>query len=476
MTGAVWVIYGLLLSYFVALNLLHIGFLIAGLWANRLRAMQGTYTDFERLEFSGATIPISVIIPAFNEQTVIRESVLSFLGSRYPEFEVIVVNDGSTDATLAVLNEQFDLYRADTFGPTPIATKPVHAVYRARRAVNLTVIDKENGGEADAVNAGVNRARYRYILHTDADCVCEPATLLRTIREVNFDPRRVIALGGQLRASNGLVIRDGAIVDRRLPRRLVERFQTIEYMSVFLTHRLAWSSINGVPVVAGGFSAWRRDVVIELGGYATDVTHEDIELAVHAHEHFRRNRVPYQLAMSPDAVIWTQVPPTWGDLMLQRKRWQRVMFEVVWKYRRMIFNPRYGVAGLITMPYLLLYEAIGPFVEIFAYVFAVVLALLGVLDFQALLLFLALSFLLTAATRLVSLLTDVLFFGTYDTVDVAKLAVLAIVEPLIYRPALLPARAYAFVEFLRGRKTHEQLGRVAVSSDAGATVVGRTIG
>ncbi len=464
MTLVLWVVYGLLLSYFVALNLVHVGFLIVGLAKNRTSSQQVRFTDFEHLSGSGVTIPMSVIVPAYNEELVICESVLSILASEYPEFEVIVVNDGSTDTTLDVLREQFDLDLRDTFGPIPIATEAVRGVYRSRRVPNLLVVDKDNGGEADAVNAGVNYSSYRYVLHTDADCVFERDTLLRTIRIVSFDPRRVVSLGGQLRPANGLVLREGAIVERRLPARLVERFQTIEYLGTFLIHRLAWSSINGSPVMAGGFSAWRRDAVLELGGYATDVTHEDIELTVHAHEHFRRNHIPYGLVTVPDAVIWTQVPPTWRGLFSQRKRWQRVQFEVLWKYRRMLFNPRYGVVGLITMPYVLLYEALGPFVETFAYGFTAALALLGILDWQSLVLFLAFSFSLTGITLLTGLFADVLFFDEYRLRDVVRLVVLAVLAPIAYRPLLLPARMHAMVEFISGRRTHEKLPRVALGA------------
>jgi cellulose synthase/poly-beta-1,6-N-acetylglucosamine synthase-like glycosyltransferase len=464
MTTAVWIVYGILLGYFLAMNLTHAGFLLASLRQNRTRSREVRHTDLHRLAASAVTIPVSVIVPAFNEEAVILESVLSILRSAHPEFEVIVVNDGSTDQTLDVLREQFGLDRRDIFRPTPIVTQPVRSVYCSREVPNLLVIDKDNGGEADAVNSGVNYSSYRYVLHTDADCVFEPDTLLRTIRVVSFDPRRVIALAGQLRPANGLVMQHGSIVERGLPSRLVERFQVVEYLSAFLTHRLAWSAFNASPVMAGGFSAWRRDVVLDLGGYATDLTHEDIELTVHAHEHFRRKRIPYRLLTIPDAVIWTQVPPTWRDLFMQRKRWQRVVFEVIWKYRRMLFNPRYGAVGVVTMPYLFLYEALGPFVEAFAYLFTGALAVLGILGVNALLLFLALSWAVTAVSRLTSLLLDVVFFDVYRPADVARLAILSVLEPIVYRPLLLPVRMYAFLEFVRGHKTHETLSRSAVGT------------
>ncbi|MGH2841450.1 MAG: glycosyltransferase, partial [Solirubrobacteraceae bacterium] len=240
-------------------------------------------------------------------------------------------------------------------------------------------------------------------------------------------------------------------------------FQVVEYMSAFLSHRLAWSRLNSVLVIAGGFGIWRRDVVLELGGYATDVTHEDFELTINAHRYFRANNVPYRIVMVPDATVWTQAPTSWRDICNQRKRWQRIVLETIWKYRSMLFNPRYGSIGMLTMPYVLVYEALGAFIEAFAYVFVILLASLGLLDVQFLLLFLAFSIGLNAAIRLAGLILDVAFFNTYGRRDVVRLGLLALLEPLVYRPALLVPRMLAMREFLMGHKGHEPMTRSAMS-------------
>jgi cellulose synthase/poly-beta-1,6-N-acetylglucosamine synthase-like glycosyltransferase len=468
MSTFVQVAYAVLLSYFLVLNVGTVVFLWLSLGENRMRRRQAFYTDFARLATSDATPAISVIVPAYNEEAVIRDTVLSVLASNHPRFEVLVINDGSTDGTLDLLREAFELEIRDVFYPQPIATQAVRDVYRSRTHPDLWVVDKDNGGEADACNAGVNIAGHPYILHTDADCLFEPDTLLQVLRPVNFDPRGVVGIGGQLRPSNGLQVSDGRIVGSRLPDSLVARFQVIEYMSAFLMHRLAWSRINGVPCVAGGFGVWRRDTVIGLDGYATDVTHEDIELTIHAHRDLRRSRTPYNVVVVPDATIWTQVPTSWGDLRRQRKRWQRIVIETVWKYRSMLLNPRYGVVGMLTMPYLLLYEGLGPVAEAACYVLVAVLAITGVLNVKFLLVFLVFSIGLSAAMRLAGVLLDAVFFGTYGRADVARLSLLALFEPLIYRPVLLWPRLYAFYEFATGHKAHESLKRVAVDGGGGA--------
>jgi cellulose synthase/poly-beta-1,6-N-acetylglucosamine synthase-like glycosyltransferase len=456
------ILYAALLSYWAVL---HIGYLAITLLSSRQtrqRVGQARHTDYELIAKSRVTIPVSVIVPAYNEQELLIPAVQSALGSEHPEFEVIVVNDGSTDSTLALAIEQFDLARCDVFHLSPLETQPVRGVYRSRSFDNLWLIDKENGAAADAYNAGVNLARYRYIVQVDADCILEPDTLLRAMRVVNRDPKRIVGIGGQLRPSNGLELEDGGILGEKLPPQRIARFQLVEYLSAFLGQRPGWSRLNCVPVVAGGFGAWRKDVVIELGGYATDVTHPDIEMTIAAHEMFRRNHLPYRVAYVPDAVVWTQVPPSIKDLRAQRKRWQRVVFEVVWKYRRMLFNPRYGVVGTVGMPYLLLYEALGPFIEAAAYLLTATLAALGLLEFQFLLLFLALSFGLSIAVRLAGILCDVAYFARYSRAEMLRLLALSFIEPAI-RFLLIPGRMLAFFEFATGRKTWEPVQRIGAA-------------
>ena len=468
MSHTTQIIYAVLLAYFLTLNVSTLGFVLVAVGENRWRRRQADYTDLARVERSHATVAVSVIVPAYNEEAVVRDTVLSILGSTHPEFEVLVVNDGSTDATLDVLRENFHLELRDVFYPQPVETKPIRQIYRSRSHPNLWVVDKDNGGKADSCNAAVNIASHPYMLQTDADCIFEPDALIKVVRTINSDPRGIIAVGGQLRPANGLQISGGKIIGSKLPKALVARFQVVEYMSAFLSHRLAWSRMNSVLVIAGGFGVWRRDVLLELGGYATDVTHEDFELTINAHRHFRASKVPYRIVMVPDATVWTQAPATWSDIRKQRKRWQRIVLETLWKYRSMQFNPRYGPIGMLTMPYVLVYEGLGPFIEVFAYGFVIVMAALGLLDLQFLALFLAFSIGLNAAIRLAGLVLDVVFFDTYDRGDVLRLGLLAILEPLVYRPALLIPRMLAMKEFLTGHKGHEPMTRTAMSDPAQA--------
>jgi len=464
-----------LLAYFLTLCVGQLILLVRALVDTRTKVLQARYIDQGPFVRSATTLPVSVIIPAYNEGPVIVDCVRSVLASTHPEFEVIVVNDGSVDDTLAQLDSAFDLTACDLFHPSPVTTQPLRGAYVSRSQPNLTVIDKENGGSADSCNAGLNLARYPYIVHMDADCIIEPDALIRTVRVVNFDREGVVAVGGQLRVANGLTVEQGRIVGRALPKRLVERAQTLEYLSAFLVQRLGWGSFNAIQVVAGGYAVWRKSLLMELGGFDSELTHEDITTTVAAHELCRRMRRRYSIVQIPDAVVWTQVPSSWRDLAVQRKRWQRAVLEVVWRYRRTIFNPRYGTFGMVGMPYLLLWEALGPFVEVFAYLLVILAAVFGGLSLDLALLFFAFSFGLSAAVALVSLLVEVRVFSTFKLGELVRLMLAGIVMVTVYRIFLLPPRLYAAVEFATGKRSHETFSREGFE-DAGSSRVAAPAG
>jgi cellulose synthase/poly-beta-1,6-N-acetylglucosamine synthase-like glycosyltransferase len=457
-TTVVSVIFVALLGYFLIVNALYLGITISAIF--HLHAQRGRgYVDLDRLLASSATLPVSVIMPAYNESLVLKDAVTAMLASVYGEFEIIVINDGSTDATLQCAIADFSLEPRDVFHPVPLPTATVRGTYRSRRYPNLWLVDKHNGGGADALNAGLNLSHYPVVAHIDADCIVEPDALMHLMRPINFAPEEIVVVGATLRVANGLELTGGKITGVSLPARLVERFQLLEYLSAFVLNRLGWGSLNAMPVISGACGAWPKRLLLDLGGFSTQDTHCDIEATIHAHAALRSTGVPYRILNVPDATVWTQVPMSWHDLKLQRKRWQRVVFEVLWGYRRLIFNPRYGYFGLICMPYLLIFEGLGPFIESLGFAFVLVLAGLGVFSFKALLLFLCFSLGLSAIVRIVSLLADVLYFRVYSRRSLLTLAALAFLEPLVFHLAQLPQRIVAWFEFLRGQHTHETMVR-----------------
>lgn len=230
MTSGAEVIFVALLGYFLVLNSLYFAIAVGGLLTlRRERALR--YIDLGALARSATTLPVSVLVPAYNEEAILSHVVKSILASNYPELELIVVNDGSTDGMVAAAIREFDLTACEVFHPRPVVTKHIRVTYHSRRHPNLWLIDKENGGAADALNAGLNLARYPCVIHIDADCIVEPDSLMRLMRPINFAPGELVVAGAHLRLTNGLNVDEGRIVGGSLPKRLVERFQLIEYLS-----------------------------------------------------------------------------------------------------------------------------------------------------------------------------------------------------------------------------------------------------
>lgn len=459
MSQLLYILYVFFLIYFLSISFIYILLLFFAFFGSVRRLYEAKFTDFDLLSKSYLTIPVSIIIPAFNEELGVVNAVYSALNSIYPEFEVIVVNDGSTDRTLSILKEEFDLKIEDIFYQRSLPTQRVRSIYRSDKYPNLMLIDKDNGGKADALNAGVNLARYRYIVNTDADSIFHRRGLLRISRIVNTDPGRIVAIGGQLRIGNGLDVEKGKVLYKRLPRQLVAKFQVVEYLGSFLGNRVGWSELNSVLVISGGFGMWRKDVVLELGGFTIETTHEDIEMTFRIHEFFRRRKIPYRILFLPDPIVWTEVPDTWRGIFMQRRRWQRVVNEVAWRFRRMFLNPRYGTTGVIGMFYLVVFESLGPFVELFSYVAVILSYIFGFLSLQLLLLFLVVSFGLTAVIRIASVFIEQYSFRTYPLRSLPRLFLIAFFENLGYHQYILLARFVAFFDFLRRRRTWERIER-----------------
>ncbi len=364
-----WTDWGIF-AYFVALNSSYLALLLmAGLeFARHLR----------RLPFAGAddmfrsplTLPVSVIVPAYNEGPGIVAAVQAMTALRYPRYEVVVVDDGSSDDTFERLREQFDLVEVPRLVPADVPYEgDVLSVHVARAdPETLTVVRKTNGGKADALNVGINLARHPLICMVDADSVLDPDALLSVAKPFGDDPLRVAACGGVVRIANGCKVLGGRVVDVRMPRQWLVRIQVVEYLRAFLMGRTGWSRLGGLVVISGAFGVFRRDLVVEVGGMDRDTIGEDAELVVRLHHHLRGQRHDYRVIFVAEPVSWSEAPSTWRVLGRQRRRWHRGIAEILRKHRGMIANPRYGRIGLIALPYYVIFELLAPFVELSALV------------------------------------------------------------------------------------------------------------
>lgn len=342
--------------------------------------------------YADAAPPISLLVPGYNEELSIVQSVRSLLSLQYPAFEVVVINDGSKDGTLRVLKEAFALVETERFYDTPCPHQPIRAIYASPTQPRLVVVDKENGGKADALNAGVNVSRAPVLCAMDADSLLETDALLRACRPFIDEPEKTIAVGGTIRIVNGCRVSGGRVLEVRAPRRSLPLIQTVEYLRAFLMARLAWARIGCLMVISGAFGLFSRAAVIEVGGYSLGTVGEDMELIVKLHRRAREKKRDYRIGFVPEPVCWTEAPEDMAVLARQRARWHRGTLETFAKHRDMLFNPRYGRVGFIGMGHVLLTDVLGPIIEVIGYFLVPILWGLGILSTDYLLAFIAVTF------------------------------------------------------------------------------------
>lgn len=450
-----WVGYGTLV-YFVLMQF-YLSFLAIRsaieLRANYHRSRYGRVTE---MLSSRTTPPISIVIPAYNEAVGIVDSVRSMSISRYPRLEIVVVNDGSTDDTLEVLIEAFSLEKVRVPYRPDIDTQYVRGIYRGRGAVDLTVVDKENGGRADALNAGLNIARYPYALCTDADVILDPECLMRSMQRVLEDRDRTIAVGGNIRPLNGSELQLGHLIEATVPKEMVPRLQVLEYVRTFLASRPAWSAMDALPLISGAFGLFKRSAVLAVGGFTAGHMGEDMDLTMRLHRYHVDRGIPYRMVYEPSAVIWTEVPDTARVLRRQRIRWHRGLMTAISDFRRMTFNPRYGRLGKITWPGMFLFEYLAPMIEFTGWVVIPVALFFGALNVQALVWLVVLAFGAGLMNSLAALLVDEVYGHYNSPSDTSRLVVMALIENLGLRQLTVVWRMRA----LLGGRTVRQWGNM----------------
>ena len=445
--GAQW----FFLAYVVCLNLGYLALSLISIRLIRRDAVARASLLLPRF-FSGLEPPITLIVPAYNEEPTIAGSIRSLLQLEYSSFEIIVVNDGSKDGTLDVLRREFHLVPFPEAYRVSIRTREIHGVHRSLEHPNLRVIDKENGGKSDALNAGINAARCPLFCAVDADSVLQRDSLQRVVRPFLENPA-LIACGGTIRIANGCRVSEGFLEAVGMPRSMLARIQVVEYLRAFLFGRLGWASMNAMLIISGAFGLFRRTVVIEAGGYRPDTVGEDMELVTRLHLQHRTARKPYRIEFVPDPICWTEAPEAMGALRNQRVRWQRGLLESLSANRRLLFHPRGGAAGWLAFPMLLVFEAIGPLVEVVGYGFMISTFALGWSSWQALVAFLlaavGMGLLLSAS----ALLLEEMSFHLYrQTRHVGALLAAILAENFGYRQLTAWWRVRGMITWLLGRR------------------------
>ena len=442
---------GFMLLYLFAINTYYLVLTIAGFWRTLRMVQELQRPDQRRLLRSPLTPPVSVLAPAFNEEASVVDNVRSLLMLDYPLFEVILVNDGSKDATLARLITAFELKPSARSFDYTVPCKRIRGVYESSAYPNLVVVDKINGGKADALNSGLNLSLYPLFCAIDADSILESDALLRLVRPFLEAPGVTIAAGGVIRVANGCDIRAGRVREVKLVRRVLPLIQIVEYLRAFLFGRMGWSSGNSLLVISGAFGLFDKRVVVQAGGYATDTVGEDIELVVRLHRHLHDRKQPYRIGFVPDPICWTEVPESLRVLRRQRTRWQRGLIDTLWRHRGMMGRPRYGIIGLVALPGFFLFEMLSPVIEFSGYLVLPLLLLLGYLPISFASPLLMLSVLYSILVSVLAVLLEDITFRRYPKAsDMAVLVGAAVLENLGYRQLTVWWRVRAFWEYWRG--------------------------
>ncbi len=453
-----WVSQGLMvfelgvLAYFLAINTLYLLFSVVAFFSLAQHRRRWTSRALEVVMRSPATPAISVIAPAYNEEATIEQSLRSLLLLNHPQFEVVVVNDGSKDKTIEKMVEAFGLMRAPVVYPQPLDTQPVRALYRSLDHPDLVVIDKANGGKADAINAGINAARYPLVCVIDADSILEPEALMRASLPFIENPD-TLATGGIIRIVNGCTVEAGRVTKVDMPDSWLARFQVVEYLRAFLSARVFMSAANALLIISGAFGLFRRDAVIEVGGFRHDTIGEDMEIVARLHRRWRDTNRPYRVVFQPDPVCWTEAPETRKILASQRNRWQRGTCQVLSYHMAMMGNPKYGSVGWFAMPYFLIFEAAGPLIEVSGYAVTLLAVMFGLLDVVFAQLFFLVAVVFGAMISITSVLLEEMSFRRYPKVrHLLLLAALGVVENFGYRQLMAYWRLKGLIDFLRNKQ------------------------
>lgn len=412
--------------------------------------------DYSILLSSPFAPGISVLAPAFNESKTIIDNIKALLAIQYSNFEVIIINDGSKDDSLEKVIREYELEKVDYVVNYRISTKPVRGIYRSRnRAYHfLTVIDKENGGKADSLNAGINISRHDLFVAIDVDSVIIPDALPKLVKPfLQTEHERVIATGGAVRVANSCHLENGHLIKIEVPKNIWAQFQVVEYARAFLIGRIAWSKVNGLMLISGALGLFDKDIVIKCGGYNHNTVGEDMELVVRMRKYAYEHKIPHRVEYIPDPLCWTEVPSSLKILKRQRNRWTRGNMDTLYFHKDIFLNKKYGIMGLVSYPYYLLFEWLTPILEAIGLFYIVYMIIIGQINWPFLGLMSAFVYLFSVALTCNALLFEEITFHRYDKMrQILHLFIIPLLEPFIFHPLTVYWAIQGNISYLKGEK------------------------
>lgn len=423
---------------------------------------KNSFVDYRSILSSKFAPSVSLIAPAYNEAMTIVDNVRSLLTLHYNNCEVIIINDGSKDNTMQLLIDAYELEKVDFVLNENIATKPVRGIYKAKNPAyhKLVVVDKENGGKADALNVGINVSTKKLIACIDVDCVLEHDSLLKLVKPFMEGKKKVIATGGVIRIANSCEVEDGRLMRVHVPNKFIARVQVLEYFRAFLMGRMAWAQLDGLLLISGAFGMFDKETVIRAGGYNHNTVGEDMELLVRMRRLMYEEKTPCKVAFIPDPLCWTEAPQTWNILKRQRNRWTRGTAETLMLHRKMIFNKNYGILGMLSLPMWVLFEWLAPLIEFFGMLFFTGMAILGYANWLYFFCFLGLVYSFAIMNSMFAILFEEYSYKQYKRLShMLKLVYTALLEPIIYHPVTVWAAVLGNYDLITGKKSWGEMTR-----------------
>ncbi len=420
-------------------------------------------------------VPVSIVVPAHNEGITIESTIHSLLALDYKLYEIVVVDDGSTDNTSDVVRETFHMKHISRPIQRKLKCQPVETIFETREyKVPITLIRKKNGGKADALNMGINAARYPYFLCMDADSVLQRDSLKKIVRPV-LEDEKIVAVGGAVRPCNDAKIVDGQVVQYHMPKKILPAMQVLEYDRSFLAARIFFDKFNGSIIISGAFGLFKKDVVIAAGGYDATTMGEDMELVVKLHTYCRECNIPYRIRYATDAICWTQAPEKLSDLRKQRRRWHIGLYQSMMKHRQILANPKYGFVSYVSYFYFLIYELLSPYIEVFGTLTMILACGTGMLNLPFMLMYLGIYVAYSAILSLTA------FFSRVHTIDLQlsfrdalKAAVLCVIEISFLRFVMAWVRTTALIGYRKKKNQWGQIERKKINlSNTGIQTNGR---
>lgn len=451
------------LMYGVAVFLIYIWVGIYALGAVIRYKKQNTFTDYSIIASNPNAPTFSIIAPAYNEGKTIVENVRSLLSLYYNRLEIIIVNDGSKDDSMRRLITEYQLEKVSFYVQGNIKTQEILGIYKSENPAfrKLIVVDKKNGGKADALNVGVNVSSGDYLVCIDVDCILEQDSILKLAKPfLEQTDKRLIACGGIIRLANNCKIENGKVTEVNLPKSLLGRSQALEYIRAFILGRMAWSRASGLILISGAFGVFDREIVLACGGYDPKTVGEDMELVVRMRRYMEEKKERYQVLNIPDPLCWTEVPESADILKKQRNRWMRGTMETLWKHRKMMLNPKYGKLGMVSLPYWALFEFLGPLVEFTGYICFILFLVMGIINWQFFFILLALvlstGFLFSIFAMLVDLVSHKVYVKRRDFL---RLIGTALLEPFYFHPIVVRSSVRGFIDYFRNSNSWGEMTR-----------------